>query len=332
MKKFLSNFLRISLFLLWAINLKAQKPKVVSSASMIWDITKNIAGDHVDHGLIVPIGGDPHLYEATPSDARLVFEADQIFINGLTFEGWILELIANSGTKAKTDTVTEGIIPISSAVYKDSFDPHAWMDVQNGMIYARNIKNALIELMPDKASVFEVNYKNYIKELEHLDSYIVNRISEIPEERRVLITSHDAFAYYGKRYGLRLEAMMGISTESEAQTSDIIRISKTIKETGIPAIFIESTINPKLIQQVAKDNNVRIGGELYADSIGEKGSSGDSYVKMLKHNTDVIVDALSRESRQSELKESTSNSFWPYAIIALFFVLGLLYMIIKLNR
>ncbi|NNF20807.1 MAG: zinc ABC transporter solute-binding protein, partial [Saprospiraceae bacterium] len=311
MKSIIGRFIFLSYFITAGLTLAAQKPKVVCSASMIWDITKNIAGDHVEHGLIVPIGGDPHLYEPTPADAQLVYEADLIFINGLTFEGWILELIANSGTKAITDTVTSGIVPISSSKYKDSFDPHAWMDVKNGQIYARNIKDALISLLPDKADEFNANFQTYTKKLKELDDYIIKRISEIPEEKRVLITSHDAFEYYGKRYGLRLEAMMGISTESEAQTSDMIRISKTIKETGIPAIFIESTINPKLIQQVAKDNSVMIGGELYADSIGDEDSHGNSYINMLKHNTDVIVDALSHEINPDNLNKSESGSLWP---------------------
>lgn len=332
MNSIISKILSISFFLVLGITLSAQKPKVVSSASMIWDIAKNIAGDHVEHGLIVPVGGDPHLYEPTPGDAKLVYEADHIFINGLTFEGWILELIANSGTNATTDTVTKGIIPISSSKYKDSYDPHAWMDVKNGMVYARNIKDALVRLVPDKSEIFKSNFEKYINELESLDAYIVDRIAEIPQEKRVLITSHDAFEYYGKRYGLRLEAMMGISTESEAQTSDIIRISKTIKETGVPAIFIESTINPKLIKQVAKDNNVIVGGELFADSIGDKESDGDSYIKMLKHNTDVITEALKGKSPELQLVKSKPASLWPYLIIGLFFILGLLYLVLKLNK
>lgn len=307
----------------------AQKPKVVSSASMIWDMVKNIGGDKVEHGLIVPIGGDPHLHEPTPRDARMVASADQIFVNGLTFEGWISELIANSGTKAHVDTVTSGIDAISSSVYENSYDPHAWMDAENGIIYADNILASLISLDPENTNYYQENHASYVQKLKELDAYIMNRIKEIPEAKRVLITSHDAFEYYGKKYGLRLEAIMGISTEAEAQTSDIVRISKTIKESGVPAVFIESTINPKLLQQIAEDNGVAIGGELFADSIGDEESEAHSYYDMLKHNTDIIVNALSQEIEFETVDESDGNkTLLLYGGIAATLIL-ILFLIIK---
>ena len=323
----------ITLFIFLAPTIAfGQKPKVVSSASMIWDMVKEIGGEYVDHQLIVPIGGDPHLYEPTPRDAQMVYEADLIFINALTFEGWILELIENSGTQAIVDTVTNGVNAIASTTYENSYDPHAWMDINNGLIYIENIKNALTELLPEQAVKFQENYEAYKSKLENLDQYIVERILEIPEDKRILITSHDAFEYYGKRYGLRLEAIMGISTEAEAQTSDIIRINKTIKSFGVPAVFIESTINPKLLEQIAKDNNIVIGGELYADSIGDENSDAPSYYAMLKHNTDVIVDALTNESIAINLEEGKSSNLIAYLGVAALFVIGLLYMVLKSNK
>ncbi len=323
--------LSLALFLSFKIN--AQKPTVVSSASMIWDMVKNVGGDNIEHGLIVPIGGDPHIYEPTPRDAQLVTSADHIFVNGLTFEGWVLELIENSGTKASVDTVTNGINPITSSVYKDSFDPHAWMDISNAIIYVDNIKNALIQLDPDNKENYLSNHAAYVGKLKPLDDYIFNRIKEIPEDQRILITSHDAFQYYGNRYGLRLEAIMGISTEAEAQTSDMIRITDAIKSTGVPAIFIESTINPKLIQQIASDNNVSIGGELFADSIGDENSHAPSYYDMLKHNTDTIVNALSKpKSETPELSSNKSGNYLPYLTIGLFLIAALLIIIKRMNK
>ena len=313
-------------------NINAQKPKVVSSASMIMDMTKNIAGDLVEHGLIVPIGGDPHIYDPTPRDAQLVSSADQIFINGLTFEGWVLELIANSGTKAFIDTVTNGITPIGSEIYKGSYDPHAWMDLSNALVYIKNIKNALINLDPKNEHAYTKNHDVYRAKLIDLDNYIMNRIQEIPAGKRMLITSHDAFKYYGKRYGLQLEAIVGISTEAQAQTSDIIRITKAIKESNVPAIFVESTINPKLIEQIASDNNVLIGGKLYADSIGLENSEAPSYYDMLKHNTDVIVNALSQEKISVLKPKKSSNSLLTYLIIGFVFLFGMLLSVVKLNR
>ena len=270
------------------------KPKIVASASIFADMTKVIAGDLVTVESIVPIGSDPHLHEPTPRDAKLVAEADLILVNGLTFEGWLNELIKNAGTSAKIVLITEGIEPIKSLVYQNSTDPHAWMSASNGLIYIENIKNALVALLPQEQQVLEFNYQIYKKQLEDLDLYIEARIQEIPENQRVLITSHDAFQYYGRRYGLRLESVLGVSTEAEAQTSDIRRLNQVIQKARVPAVFIESTVNPKLLKQIAKDNQVVIGGSLFADSIGDATSKAPSYYDMLKYNTDTIVEALKK--------------------------------------
>jgi ABC-type Zn uptake system ZnuABC Zn-binding protein ZnuA len=289
-------------------------------------MVNNIGGDVVESETIVPIGSDPHLYEPTPADARMVAAADIIFINGMTFEGWITELVQNSGTKAQMIRITEGIEAIASEKYKNSSDPHAWMDASNGLVYIKNIKKALVQIAPQHTALFEKNYASYRDQLMELDEYIASEVQKIPVQQRVLITSHDAFAYYGKRYDLQLNAIMGVSTESEARTSDIIRVSNAIKEAGVPAVFIESTINPKLLKQIAVDNNVVIGGELYADSIGSEGSEGDSYLKMLKHNTDVIVAALSKTSvKQSDKPNNDSLSQGEHTM--LYYLIGAIVLI-----
>jgi ABC-type Zn uptake system ZnuABC Zn-binding protein ZnuA len=307
-----------------------EKPLIVASASMLTDITQNIGGNLIDVKMIVPIGGDPHIYEPTPGDVALVNKADLIFINGLTFEGWINELIENSGSKATTITVTRGIDVLTSQQYRNSSDPHAWMSAANGRIYARNIKDALVELLPQHQEVFEANYATYDQELQELDTYIEKRIQEIPQEKRVLVTSHDAFQYYGQRYHIRLEAIMGISTEAEAQTSDIIRVNKVIKESKLPAIFVESTINPKLINQLATDNKIKIGGKLYADSLGDIDSPGSTYIKMLKYNTDTIVKALSDTTEMNQ-EESSGNGFYLW-IMGGVMLLGLVLLVYKINQ
>ena len=295
-----------------------EKKTVVATASMIADMAKNIAGGEVNVECIVPIGGDPHLHEPTPRDAQLVNKADLVIMNGLTFEGWLTELIENSGTKAKTVRVTEGIQPIASTQYKNSSDPHAWMDASLGLTYIKNIKDALVALEPDHADVFEFNYGVYKKQLEDLDQYVKTAIQRIPEEKRVLITSHDAFQYYGRAYGIRLEAILGTSTDAEVQTSDIVRLNKVIKESKVPALFVESTVNPKLLKQLATDNDIQIGGQLYADSIGDEESPAPTYIDMLKHNTDIIVAALTRErsSEEENTPKEEGSSWWLYGIIA----------------
>ncbi len=307
-----------------------EKKTVVATASMMADMATNISGGLVDVKCIVPIGGDPHLHEPTPRDAQLVNKADLIIKNGLTFEGWLNELIENSGTKAKTIRVTEGINPIQSAEYKNSADPHAWMDASLGLKYIENIKNALSELDPENADVFEFNYGVYKKQLEDLDQYIKTAIQKIPAKKRVLITSHDAFQYYGRAYGIQLEAILGTSTDAQAQTSDIVRLNKVIRENKVPALFVESTVNPKLLKQLASDNDIQIGGQLYADSIGDKDSPAPTYIDMLKHNTDVIVAALTRESNtenESAPKEDGSSSWWLWGIIAALLIGGFVMML-----
>ncbi len=317
MKKILFSLLLLSQF---GFAQTEEPPLVVATASMFYDMAKNIAGEHMPIQLIVPIGSDPHLHEPTPRDAKLVSDAQLILKNGLTFEGWLEELIKNSGTAAEVSTITEGIEAIASDQYANSTDPHAWMDVSNGLIYIRNIKDALSQLDPLHEADYEANYQRYKKELEELDRYIETQVNSIPENRRVLITSHDAFQYYGRRYGIQLESTLGTSTDAEVQTSDIVRLNKIIRNNKIPAIFVESTINPKLMNQLAKDNNIKIGGKLYADSIGDEDSPAPTYAAMLKYNTDTIVKALTAVVEETTDANDTGTSSGR---IALFGVLGI---------
>lgn len=317
------------------------KPVVASTASMIWDMARNIGGDHFDHQMIVPIGGDPHLYEPTPSDARLVANADLILKNGLTFEGWINSLIENSGTKAPVITVTEGLPALTSLTYKGAADPHAWMDAGKGEFYLRNIRDALIELSPEHKEEITENYENYSRQLSDLDEYIEQEIKKIPEAQRILITSHDAFQYYGRRYGLNLQAIQGVSTDAEVQTADIRRVNKVIRESGVPAVFVESTINPKMLNRIAKDNDIVVGGSLFSDSIGDEKSAAPTYLEMLRYNTNTIVAALSRkktdETKVAEgpthgRENSGSSNYIMIGLLAAVFLGGMLFMIKKMNN
>lgn len=319
-----------SLFILTSISSSAQEQKkVLATASMISDMAQQIAGDKLSIDCIVPIGGDPHLYDPVPSDARKAAQADLILKNGLTFEGWLQELIDNSGTKATQILVTEGVKPIESLAYANSADPHAWMNVANGIIYTKNIYNAIVALDPDNESYYTKNYNAYKAKLEYLDQYITDRIQSIPAKNRVLITSHDAFQYYGRKYGIQLEAILGTSTDAEEQTSDIIRVNKVIRERSVPAVFIESTVNPKLLTQIASDNDIIIGGSLYADSIGDKDSPAPNYYDMLKYNTETIVAALSTETgiRDKKNEDGKTNVLW-FGVAGLIGI-GLLLLVAK---
>lgn len=310
-----------------------QKYRVVSSASIFQDMAANIGGDYIESLSIVPVGGDPHIYKPTPDDATLVVKADLILVNGLTFEGWITKLVENSGTKAEIYTITEGIDPIRSAKYENAADPHAWMAASNGRRYIRNITDALKRLAPEHSEVFEENFVAYDRKLADIDQYIESQISRIPPAQRILITSHDAFAYFGRRYNVELNAIMGISTDAAPQTSDILRVSKAIKDSGVPAIFVESTINPKMLKQIADDNNVKIGGELFSDSLGDKDSHAPTYLDMLKHNTDVIVKALRGEGvTETKIDQDDTSSNWIlYGLLGLLLIGGMVFIIKKMN-
>lgn len=325
------------LCLTWALASFGQdRPRVLATASMISDMAQVIAGDKLEIGLIVPIGGDPHLYEPTPQDASMIYKSDLVLKNGMTFEGWITELIETSGTKAEVVIVTNGINAIQSLDYENSVDPHAWMDVQNGLTYIKNINVALKKVDPENATYFQENYEAYRKKLVGLDQYIKDRISEIPEKKRVLITSHDAFQYYGRAYGLTLKSVLGTSTDAEVQTSDITALHRAIQETQVPAIFVETTINPKLLEQVAADNGISIGGKLYADSIGDEESDGNSYYNMLKANTDKIANALSGKLDEGyfESKQEVSpvKRALLFSLIGFMFIGGFLMMLFRLRK
>ena len=198
------------------------------------------------------------------------------------------------------------------------------------IIYAENTRQALVNLLPSKQRIFNRNFEIYKDKLLELDQYIKKQIGTIPIEKRILITSHDAFQYYGRAYGLKLDAIMGISTDAEAQTADVMRVNEAIRKNNVPAIFIESTINPKMMKQIAKDNDVRIGGELFADSLGDEESPADTYINMLKSNTDTIVKALTGNKDQEELPEKSNLPL--YLGIAVFLFLAMFFGIRLMNK
>lgn len=311
-----------------------QPPLVVASASIFADMAEVIGGDMIRVQSVVPIGGDPHIYEPTPEDVRLIARADLILVNGLTFEGWMNELIENSGTKASTVRITEGVKPIESEEYKNSSDPHAWMSAKNGLIYVANVRDALIRLDPKNAEAYRFNANMYLGQIQDLDTYIQGALARVPDAQRILITSHDAFRYYGRQYGIRVEAALGTSTDAEVQTSDVARLTNTIRESGVKAIFVESTINPKLIRQIATDNDVVIGGSLYADSLGEPTGVAGTYLKMLRYNTDIIVSGLLGETEEIGTHQDT-NPIQQASLLAIILavMLGAFgFMVWKLNR
>lgn len=304
---------------------------VVATTTFLADIAKNIAGEDAKVVSLLPVGSDPHIYEPTPQDSKLVSGADLVVMNGLTLEGWIGKLVASSNPNAPIIIATDGVRKIIGGEH-GGVDPHAWMDPRNGILYAKNIMVGLTDLLPEKKAAFEMRFKHYQEKLLSIDAEINTSISAIPVEKRILITSHDAFHYFGRAYGVRVEAAMGTSTDADVQTVDMARLSKIIDETHLGAIFVESTINPKMLEQLAKDKKVAIGGSLYADSLGDEQSGAGTYIGMLRHNAETIAKGLlGYKPEKNDHSSKVNGNLLLYGLIGGGFVFSFLIMIWKLR-
>lgn len=275
--------------------------KVVATTTLVADLVKSIGGEYVGvQGLMGP-GVDPHLYKASAGDVKLMQNADMVVYNGLHLEGKMGEIFENIEDSEKVIlAVTQGIDESSFIDFVSSpgsFDPHIWFDVKLWKEAAKTVAEGLKELDEEHAKDFDINLEKYLGELDELEEYINQRISEIPRENRVLITAHDAFNYFGNAYGFEVKGLQGISTASEAGTSDVRQLAKFIVEKKIKAIFVESSVPRKSIEALqeavkAQGFEVEIGGELYSDSTGDAGTDDETYIGTFKANIDTIIDAL----------------------------------------
>jgi len=274
------------------------KPVILCSTTQIYDFTKQIAGDDCDVYCVIAPGTNPHSYQPTPGDAQRASSSALCIQNGLHLEGknWMATLAGDAGSPIVT--CTDGIKPLILDIGGESVkDPHAWFDPENAAIYVKNITYGLVKIDPTNKEKYMARAGLYLSELRVLDSWIRRQVNKIPPEKRILVTSHDAFNYFAHTYGFRAEAPVGWSTGSEVGAgmtpSRRRAVISSIREFGVPAIFIESSVNPKVIREIAGDAGVRIGGELYSDSMGEAGSSGETYIGMMKENVLTILISLS---------------------------------------
>ncbi|MDQ2669234.1 MAG: zinc ABC transporter substrate-binding protein, partial [Gemmatimonadota bacterium] len=245
-------------------------------------------------------GVDPHLYKATPGDVRELTRADIVFYNGLHLEAAMGEVLEHMGERVRTVPVTRDA-PVdrllAPAAFAGQYDPHVWFDVRFWMAAVGTVADALAEQDPAGAAYYASNAQTYLRELEQLDGWVHRRIGELPPERRVLITAHDAFNYFGRAYGVEVLGLQGISTALEAGTADVQRIADVIVERRIPAVFVESSIPRRTIGAVqqaveSRGGAVEIGGQLFSDAMGNPGTAEGTYVGMVRHNVNTIVDAL----------------------------------------
>ncbi len=284
---------RLLLALLFCVSTQMQaKPLVVATTTFLADITKNLAGNYADVRSLLPLGGDPHIYDPVPADARLISQSDFIVSNGLTLEGWMEKLLANAPENALRVVASTGVNAIGNPDHANAFDPHAWMSLENAKIYVKNISDGLRQLMPEHALALTALEIQYIQKIDSVDRLIFELIKKIPENQRVIITSHDAFRYFGNRYGMKVESALGTSTDAEVRLEDLNRLIFVIKTQKIPAVFMESTINPKLLEALSRDLHIHIGGKLFADSMGPEGSNASTYLSMIYHDALVLSEGL----------------------------------------
>jgi len=276
----------------------ADKVKAVASFSILGDLVRQVGGDRVEAVTLVGPDGDAHVFSPTPADAKMLAGAAVFFVNGLGFEGWMERLEKSSGFKGKTVVASTGVKPLTMSEEEGGepetiTDPHAWQDLDNVKLYVANIRDGLIAADPEGKSVYEANAAKYLAAIAKEEEAVREALAALPEARRKIITSHDAFGYFGAAYGLEIIAPEGVSTESEASAQDVAKIIRQIKAEKIPAVFLENVTDHRLLDQIARETGAKIGGTLYSDALSGPGGPAPTYLDMFRHNVGTLTVALS---------------------------------------
>jgi manganese/zinc/iron transport system substrate-binding protein len=283
------------------VHLSQRPVRVVATTGMIADAAANVGGERAQvTGLMGP-GVDPHLYNASEGDVTRLRNADLIFYNGLHLEAQMANVLERmDGSGVTTVPVAGSIDPsllLAPPEFAGAYDPHVWFDVSLWMQVVEKIRDSYMELDPEHAAVYETNAAAYLEELATLHDYVAAQAALLPDERRVLVTAHDAFNYFGRAYGFEVRGLQGISTEAEASTADVQQLATFIAEGRIPAIFVESSVPQRNVEAVqaavrALGYDAAIGGQLFSDAMGNAGTPEGTYIGMVRHNIDTIVSAL----------------------------------------
>ncbi|MGX9393949.1 metal ABC transporter solute-binding protein, Zn/Mn family (plasmid) [Nitrobacteraceae bacterium UC4446_H13] len=272
---------------------EAKTLKAVASFTVLADVVQQIGGDKVRVTTLIGPNGDAHQFEATPANARAVKEADVTFISGHGLERWFERLVTASGYQGRPVVVSDGItFRQRERRGQMSEDPHVWNSPLNVLVWVTNIEKALAAADPDDAAVFRANAERYRSELRELDRYAHTKLDPIPQASRKILTSHDAFGYFGRDYGITFMSPLGLSTETEASAARVAQLIDQIKREGIKLYFIENSNDPRLVQQIATATNAHPGGELYAEALSPPDGPAPTYVKMFRHNLDEIAKAF----------------------------------------
>jgi len=272
------------------------KVRLVATFSILADLARNVGGEAVEVTSLVGPNGDAHAYSPSPADGKRLADARQVLVNGLGFEGWIDRLVKASGTKAVVVTASRGIKPRQMTDEDEhdhgKIDPHAWQSVANAKVYVANIRDALVKADPARAAAYEADAAAYLGKLDSLESEIKTMLAAIPAERRKVITTHNAFGYFGAAYRMQFIAPQGVSTETEVSARDVARIIRQIKTQKIPAVFMENVTDPRLMKRIAEEAGAKIGGKLYSDALSGPDGPAATYLDMMRSNLKEFKSAL----------------------------------------
>ncbi len=274
--------------------------KAVATIAQVGDVVGVVGGDRVEVEALMGPGVDPHVYKASEGDVVSLVEADIVFYNGLHLEGRMGDVLERLGEERPVVAVADEIpaeLLRQPPEFEGNYDPHVWFDATLWARVTERVREALVELDPEHAAEYEANAAAYVSELEALDAYAREQIATIPKERRVLVTAHDAFGYFGQRYGIEVVGLQGISTEAEAGVDDLQRVADLIAERDVKAMFVETSVSPRTVEAVQaavrdRGGEVTIGGSLYSDAMGAAGTPEGTYLGMFRHNVETIVAAL----------------------------------------
>jgi manganese/zinc/iron transport system substrate-binding protein len=283
------------------VELSERQVRVVATTSILADLVREVGGERVEVTALMGPGVDPHLYRASEGDVRRMGRADIVVYNGLHLEGRMSELLDEMGQRGRpTVAASDGIARaelLRPPEFEGAYDPHLWMDVSLWRMAVGHVGEALAALDPEHAQHYLDGSIGYSMRLAELDDYVRRQTERVPRERRVLVTAHDAFNYFGRAYGFEVRGLQGISTVAEAGTADVQDLARFVADRRIPALFVETSVSPRSIEAVraavrARGFDVAIGGDLYSDALGGAGSGADTYEGMIRHNVDTIVGAL----------------------------------------
>ena len=269
--------------------------KVVATFSILGDMVKAIGKERIQLHTLVGADSDAHIYQPIPADAKTVADADILFINGLGFEGWLERLIEASGYQGKVITATTGITPLSLTDGSQGIDPHAWQNISHAKTYIHNITHALQAADPAGSTIYASNRDAYLQQLTTLEQQLSETLGKLPNDRRTVVTSHDAFAYFAAAYQLKFLAPQGISTEAEATAKDVAALIEQIRTEKITAVFIENMVTPRLLEQIAAEGGAMVGGTLYADALSPADGIAATYLTMMQHNIHTLHQALAAD-------------------------------------